>query len=66
MASKLGDLLFLIGLFLLLLGAVVMAAYLFGPSDVVQNIHVNRLGGGMLLSIGLLMMGLSHWNGRKA
>lgn len=50
------DLLFLIGLFLTLIGGVVFATYLLGPSDLVQNIHVNRLGGGVLLLIGAGMI----------
>ncbi len=57
--TKLDDLLFLIGLFLTLIGAVVFGTYLFGPDDVVQTIHVNRLGGGMLLSVGVIMILMS-------
>jgi len=67
MLSKLNDLLFLIGLFLILIGSVVMAAYLFGAdnADLVQNIHVNRLGGGMLMLVGFVMWLLSYVNDRK-
>lgn len=60
--AKLDDLLFVIGLFLTLIGAVVFGTYLFGGNDLVQNIHVNRLGGSMLLIIGIGMIGLSYWN----
>jgi hypothetical protein len=62
MWSKLDDLLFVIGLFLTMIGAVVFGAYLFGGNDLVQNIHVNRLGGGLLLLIGAGMIALSYWN----
>jgi hypothetical protein len=62
MLAKLDDLLFVIGLFLTMIGAVVFGAYLFGGNDLVQNIHVNRLGGGLLLLIGTGMIGLSYWN----
>jgi aldose 1-epimerase len=65
MMSKLDDLLFLIGLFLTSIGVVVFGTYLFGGSDLVQNIHVNRLGGGMLLTVGILMIALSAYNSRK-
>lgn len=67
MYAKLSDLLFLIGLFLLLIGSVVMGAYIFAPAnaDLVQNIHVNRLGGGMLMLVGALMLALSHFNNKK-
>lgn len=64
MLAKLDDLLFVIGLFLSLIGAVVFGAYLFGGDDLVQNIHVNRLGGSLLLFIGAGMIGLSYWNDR--
>ena len=60
MMSKLNDLLFLIGLFLTLIGVVVMGAYLLGPSDLVQGIHVNLLGGSMLMIIGIVMIGMSY------
>ncbi len=63
--TKLDDLLFLIGLFLTLIGGVVFGTYLFGPDDVVQTIHVNRLGGAMLLLVGILMITLSLFNNRK-
>ncbi len=63
--NKLDDLLFIIGLFLTLIGAVVFGTFLFGPDDVVQTIHVNRLGGSMLLLVGLSMVALSFWNDRK-
>lgn len=66
MFSRLDDLLFLIGLFLLMIGGVVFAAYLFGPDDLVQGIHVNLLGGGSLSVIGIGMIILSHFNNRKA
>ena len=67
MFSKLNDLLFLIGLFLILIGSVVMAAYLFGAdnADLVQNIHVNRLGGGLLMLVGFVMWLLSYVNDKK-
>ncbi len=56
MNSKLYDLLFLIGLFLTLIGAVVLGTFLLGPSDVVQGIRVNLLGGSMLTLIGVSMI----------
>ena len=67
MMSKLADLLFLIGLFLLLIGLVVFAAYVIAPvdADLVQNIHVNRLGGGLLCGVGSVMLFMSYWNDRK-
>jgi hypothetical protein len=60
MMSKLNDLLFLIGLFLTLIGGVVMGAYIFGSSDVVQGIHVNLLGGSMLMTVGIVMIAMSY------
>jgi uncharacterized membrane protein YhhN len=66
MLAKLDDLLFVIGLFLFLIGGVVFSTYLFGGNDLVQNIHVNRLGGGVLLLVGVSMIGLSYWNERSA
>lgn len=61
MMSKLDDLLFLIGLFLTLIGGVVLATYFLGPSDLVQGIHVNRVGGSGLTVIGIGMIALSHF-----
>jgi hypothetical protein len=60
MTRRLDDLLFLIGLFLTLIGGVVFGTYLFGGDDLVQNIHVNRLGGLSLLGIGIAMMVFSY------
>jgi putative Mn2+ efflux pump MntP len=64
MASKLNDLLFLIGLFLVLIGGVVLGTYFSGLNDLVQNIHVNLLGGSLLVSVGGMMIVLSFWNNR--
>lgn len=61
MMSKLDDLLFLIGLFLTLIGGVVLATYFMGPSDLVQGIHVNRLGGSGLTIIGVSMIAFSYF-----
>ncbi len=55
--SKLKDLLFIIGLFLSLIGAIVLSTYFLGGSDSVQGVHVNLLGGGSLLGVGLSMLG---------
>ncbi len=56
MLNKMTDLLFIIGLFLTLIGGLVFATYLMGPSEVVQGIHVNRLGGIVMGLIGISMM----------
>lgn len=56
MLNKMTDLLFIIGLFLTLIGGVVFATYLMGPSDLVQGIHVNRLGGIVMCIIGIGMI----------
>jgi hypothetical protein len=59
MLSRLENLLFVIGLFLFSIGGVVFMSHFFGGSDLVQTIHVNRLGGGMLVTVGIVMIGLS-------
>lgn len=56
MNSKLYDLLFVIGLFLTLIGSVVLGTFFMGPSDVVQGIRVNLLGGSCLTFIGVSMI----------
>jgi hypothetical protein len=65
MNSKLYDLLFLIGLFLSLTGSVVLGTFLLGPSDVVQGVHVNLLGGGTITFVGVIMIVLSYISGEK-
>lgn len=55
--QKMTDLRFVIGLFLSLLGVLVLGSYLFGGSDLVQGVHLNLVGGGMLLIVGLLLGG---------
>jgi hypothetical protein len=65
MIAQLGDLLFLIGFFLLLIGGVVLGTFLLGPSDLVQGIHVNLWGGGALSFIGICMIALNSWSSRK-
>ncbi|MBC7385484.1 MAG: hypothetical protein H7301_04870 [Cryobacterium sp.] len=46
------DLRFVIGLFLTLIGLLVLLSFLTSGSDVAQGIHVNLLGGGMLITVG--------------
>lgn len=65
MTSKLYDLLFLIGLFLTLIGVVVLGTFLMGPSDVVQGIRVNLLGGSVITVIGVSMIVGSFYNTDK-
>ncbi|HXH29208.1 MAG TPA: hypothetical protein VNJ01_00180 [Bacteriovoracaceae bacterium] len=65
MSSKLYDLLFLIGLFLTLIGVIVLGTFFMGPSDVVQGIRVNLLGGSVMTFVGAVMIVGSFYNKDK-
>lgn len=56
MPSKLDDLLFVIGLFLTIVGGIVLSTSLFGASDLVQGVRVNLVGGGTMFVIGVAMI----------
>ena len=56
MENYLTDLRSVIGLFLFIIGSLVLLSYLFGPSDDVDGIHVNLLGGGCLALVGAVMI----------
>ena len=60
MLNKLNDLLFVIGLFLTIIGAIVLLTGLIAGNDLVQGIRVNLLGGGMMTVIGVAMIIRSH------
>ncbi len=61
--NKLNDLLFVIGLFLTIIGGIVLLTGITGGgNDLVQGIRVNLLGGGMLTVIGLAMIVRSHFS----
>jgi hypothetical protein len=55
--QKMTDLRFVIGLFLTLIGTLVLGSYFFGGDDLVQGVHLNLLGGGTILIVGLLLGG---------
>jgi hypothetical protein len=57
--NRLHDLLFVIGLFLSIVGGIVLLTSFMGGSDMVQGIHVNLVGGGVMFVIGLAMIGRS-------
>lgn len=59
MMNRLHDLLFVIGLFLSLVGGIVFLTSFMGGSDVVQGVRVNLVGGGTMLVIGLAMIARS-------
>lgn len=62
MMQKLSDLLFVIGLFLTIIGGIVLLTGLTGGgNDLVQGIRVNILGGSMLTVIGVAMILRSHF-----
>jgi hypothetical protein len=61
MIQKLNDLLFVIGLFLTTVGTIVFLTGLSKGNDLVQGIHVNLVGGGMMLVIGIAMIVRSHF-----
>ncbi len=61
MMAKLGDLLFVIGLFLTIIGGIVLLTGLIGGNDLVQGVRVNLLGGGMMTVIGVAMILRSHF-----
>ena len=60
MMNKLNDLLFVIGLFLTIIGAIVLFTGIVSGNDLVQGIRVNLLGGGMMTVIGVAMIIRSH------
>lgn len=64
--SKLDDLLFVIGLFLTIIGVLVLGTSFLGPSDLVQGIRVNLLGGGALTIVGVSMIVGSYIRDQKA
>jgi len=64
MLSKFSDLRFTIGLFFTVVGSILLATFLWGmflsgPSDLVGGVHLNLLGGSMMLIFGLLMLTLA-------
>lgn len=61
MLNKLNDLLFVIGLFLTIIGGIVLLTGLVSGNDLVQGIRVNLVGGGMLTVIGVAMILRSHF-----
>jgi hypothetical protein len=61
MMKKLGDLLFVIGLFLSIVGVIVLLTGIISGNDVVQGVHVNIVGGGMMTVIGVAMILRSHF-----
>lgn len=61
MLNKLNDLLFVIGLFLTVIGVIVFLTGAIGGNDLVQGIRVNLLGGGMLSGVGVAMILRSHF-----
>lgn len=54
--NRLHDLLFVIGLFLTIIGGIVLVTGIVGPSDLVQGVRVNLLGGGVITVIGISMI----------
>jgi hypothetical protein len=62
MLNRFSDLRLVIGLFLFAIGALVLLSWAVGPDDLKEGIHVNLLGGGMLLATGLAL-GLPAWFG---
>jgi hypothetical protein len=61
MMNKFNDLLFVIGLFLSIIGGIVLLTGLVGGNDLVQGIRVNLVGGGMLTIVGVAMILRSHF-----
>ena len=59
--NKLNDLLFVIGLFLTMIGAIVFITAAITNNDLVQGIRVNLVGGGMLSVVGISMILRSHF-----
>lgn len=60
MMNKLNDLLFVIGLFLTIIGSIVFLTGMISANDLVQGIRVNLLGGGVMAVIGIAMIVRSH------
>lgn len=56
MMNKLNDLLFVIGLFLSVIGVIVFLTGAVTNNDLVQGIRVNLVGGGMLSVVGTGMI----------
>ena len=54
--ERLTDLRFVIGLFLITVGAVLLLAFAFGPSDEVQKVHLNLLAGLLMSGVGATML----------
>ncbi len=63
--NYLTDLRSVIGLFLFIVGSIVLLSYAFGPSDLVGGIHVNLLGGGCLALVGMIMI-VARYISKKA
>ena len=61
MINKLNDLLFVIGLFLTIVGLIVFLTGAISANDLVQGIRVNLLGGGMMSVVGIAMILKSHF-----
>ncbi len=61
MMNKLNDLLFVIGLFLTIIGVIVFLTGAITNNDLVQGIRVNLIGGGMLTVVGVSMILKSHF-----
>ncbi|MFL5785001.1 MAG: hypothetical protein ACJ76H_10350 [Bacteriovoracaceae bacterium] len=59
MLQKLNDLLFVIGLFLTIIGLIVFFTGIVSQNDLVQGIRVNLFGGGMMSVIGFGMVARS-------
>jgi len=58
------DLRFVIGSFLSVIGVLVLVQYAMNPEVVSEGMHVNLLGGGLLLIVGVVL-GLSGWFGKE-
>ncbi len=59
--NKLNDLLFVIGLFLTIIGVIVFLTGAITNNDLVQGIRLNLVGGGMLAVVGVSMILKSHF-----
>jgi hypothetical protein len=54
--QRMNNLQFLIGVFLVLIGAIVLGVHFFGADDVVQGVQVNLLGGAVIAVVGVGMI----------
>lgn len=61
MMKKFSDLSFVIGLFLTIIGGIVLLTGLVNGNDMVQGLRVNIVGGGMMTAIGVAMILRSHF-----